>query len=136
MVQFESGIKVIPYPQERVYTKLSDLNNLQEFKERLPEDKVKNLICDRDTVSVDISPVGTITLNVVEREPFKVVKFASDNTPAPFNLWIQVVPVTEQECKIKLTVKVEVNPFMKAMIQKPVQEGLDKLADMLAVIPY
>ena len=37
---------------------------------------------------------------------------------------------------MKLTIGMDLNPFMKAMVQKPLQEGLEKMADMLAVIPY
>jgi hypothetical protein len=29
-----------------------------------------------------------------------------------------------------------VNMFMKAMVSKPLQEGVEKLAEMLAMIPY
>ena len=39
MANFESSVKVIPYSQERVYAKLSDLSNLESVKDRLPEDK-------------------------------------------------------------------------------------------------
>ena len=32
MAQFESSIKFVPYSQERVYSKLEDLNNLSGIK--------------------------------------------------------------------------------------------------------
>lgn len=35
MVQFESTVKHIPYSQERVYNKLSDLSNLESVRDRL-----------------------------------------------------------------------------------------------------
>ena len=34
MTTFESSIRQIPFPQQNVYEKLSDLNNLQKLKER------------------------------------------------------------------------------------------------------
>ena len=111
MTKFESGVKVIPASQSAVYGKLSDLSNLEKVKDRLPEDKVKNLSFTADTLSVEVSPL-------------------------PFNLWIQIVPTGEAECKMKLTIGMELNPFMKAMVQKPLQEGLEKMADMLALIQY
>ena len=43
MSNFESSVKVIPYSQERVYNKLSDLSNLEAVKDRLPKDKVQDL---------------------------------------------------------------------------------------------
>ena len=38
MNNFESPVKVIPFTQDRVYGKLSDLSNLEAIKARLPED--------------------------------------------------------------------------------------------------
>lgn len=136
MTKFESGVKHIQASQRAVYEKLSDLNNLQAVKERLPEDKVKNLEFSADSLSVEVPPVGKITLEIIEKEPCKCIKFGTTTSPLPFNLWIQLVPVTERECKMKLTIGMELNPFMKTMVQKPLQEGLEKMADMLSLIQY
>ncbi|HPW70431.1 MAG TPA: SRPBCC family protein [Bacteroides graminisolvens] len=136
MSQFESSVKQIPFSQERVYTKLSDLSNLESVKDRIPQDKVKDISFDSDTLTFSVDPVGKITLQVIEREPFKCIKFETTQSPLPFNLWIQLVPDSEQGCKMKLTIRVDINPFMKAMVQKPLQEGIEKMADMLAMIQY
>jgi len=136
MSQFESSVKQIPFSQERVYAKLSDLSNLESVKDRIPQDKVKDISFDSDTLTFSVDPVGKITLQVIEREPFKCIKFETTQSPLPFNLWIQLVPDSEQGCKMKLTIRVDINPFMKAMIQKPLQEGIEKMADMLAMIQY
>ena len=58
MSNFESSVKVIPYSQERVYNKLSDLSNLEAVKDRLPKDKVQDLSFDLDTLSFSVSPIG------------------------------------------------------------------------------
>ena len=136
MTKFESTVRVIPYSQERVYEKLSDLSNLEALKDRLPEDKVKDISFDSDTLSFSVAPVGQLTLKIVEREPSKCIKFETTNSPLPFNLWIQLVATTDEECKLKATIGMELNPFMKAMVQKPLQEGLEKMVDMLAMIQY
>ena len=57
MANFESSVKVIPYSQERVYNKLSDLSNLEAVKARLPKDKVQDLSFDSDTLSFSVSPI-------------------------------------------------------------------------------
>lgn len=136
MSNFESSVKVIPYSQERVYSKLSDLSNLEAIKERLPQDKVQDLSFDSDTLSFSVSPIGQLTLQIVEREPSKCIKLATTNSPIPFNMWIQLVATGEEECKVKVTIGMDINPFMKAMVQKPLQEGLEKMVEMLAVINY
>lgn len=136
MTKFESSVKVIPYAQERVFDKLSDLGNLESLKDRIPEDKVKNMSFDTDTLSFSVDPVGQLTLKIIERERPKCIKFETIDSPLPFNMWIQLVAVSEEECKIKVTIGLEINPFMKAMVQKPLQEGLEKMVDMLSMIQY
>lgn len=136
MTKFESEVKFISASQEAVYEKLSDLNNLEKIKDRLPQDKVQNLTFDADSMSVEVPPVGKISLQIVEKEPCKCIKFGTKESPLPFNLWIQLLPVTDTECKMRLTIGLEINPFMKAMVQKPLQEGLEKMADVLAMIQY
>ena len=44
--------------------------------------------------------------------------------------------VSEEECKLKVTIGLEINPFMKAMVQKPLQDGLKKMVEMLSMINY
>lgn len=136
MTNFESSVKVIPYSQERVYNKLSDLSNLEAIKDSLPKDKVQDLSFDSDTLSFTASPIGQLTLKIVEREPFSCIKLETTNSPLPFNMWIQLVETAEEECKVKVTIGMELNPFMKAMVQKPLQEGLEKMVVMLAAVNY
>lgn len=136
MTKFESEIKIIPAAQETVYAKLSNLNNLEALKDRLPADKVKNLSFDEDHLSFEVSPVGQVQLEIVERDPVKCIKFGSVQSPMAFNLWIQLLPVDVNQCKMKITIGAELNPFMKTMVQKPLKEGLAKMADVLAMIPY
>ena len=136
MTQFESGVKQVAYPQEKVFEMLSDLSNIDRVKDRLPEDKFKNLSFDRDSVSISMEPVGNITLNIVEREEPKCVKFESETSIIPFKLWIQMLPVTDTTSKLKCTIQADLNPFIKPMVSGPLQEALDKMADALSMIPY
>ena len=140
-LQYESSIKYVPYSQGRVYNKLSDLNNLESVRDRLDsmkdklEGKLEDMTFDRDSMTVKVQGIN-LTLRIVEREPMKCVKFEGDKSPIPLNLWIQMLPVTDEQSKIKVTIRAEVNMFMKAMISKPLNEGVEKLAEMLSVIPY
>ena len=136
MSKFESSVKQIPYPQQSVYEKLSDLNNLERVKDRMPEDKASELEFTQDTISVSVPPVGKISLQVIEREEPKTIKFQTLQSPMPFNLWIQLLPVTDESSKMKLTIQADINPFLKAMISNQLQEGIEKIADMLAMINY
>ena len=136
MTKFESSVKQIPYPQAAVYRNLSDLNNLEKVKDRVPEDKVKEFTFDTDSVTVRVDPVGLITLRICEREEPKCVKFETAQSPLPFNLWIQVLPVTETTSKMKLTLKADIPFMLKGMVSGPLEDGLEKIADALAQIKY
>ena len=52
MATFESTIREINYPQQNVYNLLSDLSNIEKIKDRLPEDKVKDLTFDENSISI------------------------------------------------------------------------------------
>ena len=134
--KFESSIKFVPYPQEAVYRNISDLRNLEKVQDRIPEDKVNDLTFDEDTVGVNVAPVGELKLRICEREEPKCVKFETVQSPVPFNVWIQVLPVDEASSKMKVTVKADLNPFIKSMVEKPLQDGVEKIADALAQVHY
>lgn len=136
MSKFESSIKTIPYPQENVYRNISDLSNLERVRDRVPSDKIQDFSFDTDTVSISVPPVGQITMRIIEREEPKCVKFESENSPMPFNLWIQVLPIDEQTSKMKVTVKADIPMMLRAMVAGPLQDGVEKVADALAQIPY
>ena len=136
MTKFESSVKQIPYPVENVYRNLSDLNNLERVRDRIPEDKLQDFQFDSDSVQVSVAPVGTIKLRIIEREENKCVKFETEQSPLPFNLWIQVLPVNEAESKMKVTVKADIPFMLKGMVSGPLQDGVEKIADALAQIPY
>jgi hypothetical protein len=136
MTKFESSIKQVPYSQEAVYRNISDLSNLERVRDRVPEDKLESFSFDADTVSVSVPPVGKITLRIIEREEPKCVKFETVESPMPFNLWIQVLPVTEESSKMKVTVKADIPLMLRGMVSGPIQDGVEKIAEALAQVPY
>lgn len=139
MTSFESKITHIPAPIDKVYAKLSDLRNLEGVKEKLPADKaaqIKDMRFDADSCTITIVPVGEVTFRIIEREEPKLVKFTAENSPIPLFVWLQLVAIDELNTKTRITVKAEVNAFLKPMISKPLQEAIDRMSEMLAMIPY
>jgi hypothetical protein len=134
--KFESNVKFVPYSQQAVFDNISDLRNLEKVRDRVPEDKVNDFTFDQDTVSLNVAPVGELKLRICEREEPKCVKYETVQSPVPFNVWIQVLPVDEENAKMKVTLKAELNPFIKGMVEKPLQDGVEKIADALAQIQY
>ena len=105
---FESNIKQIPHKQESVFNTLSDLNNLQVLKDRfeqvkdqIPEDKrkemekLKDLRFDSDSITINAPMVGDLKMRIIDRDFPKTIKFETENSPIPFNFWIQLLPTGE-----------------------------------------
>ena len=136
MTDFTSEVKAIPYNDGKIFAMLSDMSNLERIKDRIPQDKIKDFTFDADTCSFTINPVGSITFQIVEREPNKTIKFSTTNSPVPLFLWIQLKQVAENHTKMKMTVRADLNPFIKSMVSKPLQEAIDKISEMIARLPY
>ncbi|MBQ9642022.1 MAG: SRPBCC family protein [Bacteroidaceae bacterium] len=152
MAKYESSVKQINHPVESVYAKISNLNNLSIIKERIndpiireqiPADKleqvsdtINKMEFTADTVSCDAGMIGNIAVEIVEREENKCVKYQSTSSPVSFTFWVQVLPTSDTTSKMKLTLDADLNFFMKQMFDKPLREGIEKMADMMAMIPY
>ena len=161
MTKYESSVKTIYAPVERVYAKLSDLENLRSLQERLSDpafaevikaqagdkvsdeqlaqlaERVKTLQFDHDSVSAPVEQLGTtMTLCIIEREENKLVKMELQGAPIQANLWIQMLPSSDGSSRLKLTLGADLNFFIKQMVGKKLREGVERFADMLCMIPY
>lgn len=136
MTEFTSDIKTILHNDVDIFRVLSDLSKLDLIKDQIPEDKIKDFKFDSDSCSFRVDPVGKVRFNVIEREPNKLVKFKSENLPFDVFLWIQLVQKAEKDTKMKMTLRAELNPFIKGMVSKPLKEGLEKISDVIASLPY
>lgn len=147
-MKLESAVKAVPHSQRAVYDTLSDLTHLKSLKDRIPagstgnaemdevKDKLQDLSFDKDSMSINISPVGNVSMRIVDREEPKMIKFESEESPLKFKFWIQMLPVEATTSKLRLTIDADVPFFAKGMVEKPLQEALEKIADMMAMIPY
>ena len=106
------------------------------MRNQLPEDKREDIIFDSESITMDVPPVGSISIRICDREEPKTIKYETVSSPLPFNLWVQLLPTSDTSCKMKLTIKADLNMFVKGMISKPLQAGLEKLADAIAAGRY
>jgi len=136
MTTFESEIKKAECNDSEIFGLLSDLNNIEKIKDKIPQDKITDLVFDADSCRFTVEMVGQIGLRIVEREPFKTIKFSADQSPIDFNLWIQLKQVEEDDTRIKVTVKADLSPMIKMVVAKPMETFVDKLAEILSQLPY
>jgi hypothetical protein len=136
MTEYTSDVQTILYSTERVYAKLSDLNNLEKVQSLLPADKIKEFTFDSDSCSFKVDMIGKISLRVVDREPLKTIKLQSEESPMEFTCWIQLKEAAPEDTRLKLTLKIDLPFFLKAMVNSKIEEGIQKVAEALAALPY
>ncbi|MCK5847515.1 MAG: hypothetical protein KAG84_08750 [Bacteroidales bacterium] len=148
--KYISDIKTVNSDSETVYNRLSNLDflnsmfgpeNMSRAKEQMGDKAkgmdIQNFTADRDSCSFDLPPIGNIALHIEEREEYKLVKIVSDDsTKFDFKLWIQLIPSDELNCKMRITLHVELNMMMKMMVGKKLDKGINQIADGIANIPY
>ncbi len=148
-----SSVKTVNAPVERVYSTLSNLENLrplldkaqndEKLKEKIREsgqadalDALANIQLTSDSVSAPAAMIGSVSLTIVEREENKCIKFVTDKSPIKGTLWIQVLPLTDTTSKMKLTVDADIPFMLKAMVGSKLKNGIEQLASGLAMIKY
>ncbi len=138
-MEVTSNVKQIPFAQQMVYDVLSNPSRMEKMKENIPadmKDKADSLSFTQDSIIVNAPGMGSVTLNIIEREAPKTIKFEAGVAMVKGNMWIQLLPTSDTSSKMKITIKADVPFFMKGMVQKPLTEGVEKIADMLAMLPY
>lgn len=152
---YVSQVKDIPYAQETVFNKMADLRNLeavrekfsdpafcQQLEEQVGKDKIDEVRTRLDSISFSQdsmtadSPIGRLTLAIVERDVPKCIKFVAQGAPIPLTMWVQLLPNGEGACKMRITLRAELNMFIRHMVEGKLRQGVEQVAEMLARLPY
>ncbi|WP_320110705.1 hypothetical protein [Draconibacterium orientale] len=144
--KYVSEVKVIEQNQQVVFNYLSNFENLstylnsgliEKITEKVPQIKITDFESDRDSCKFNITGLGVAEIKIVNREPFKTIKVeSSGGLPLSFTFWIQLMPVTEYQTKMRLTLHAEMSMMIKMMAGSKLQEGINQLADTLSKLPY
>lgn len=130
--KFESSVKTVNKPAKALFNFLSDFRNLSPY---IPQDKIQNWQADEKTCHFSIPNMGDGGLEIVNAEANNFIKYTGvGKMPFNFFFWIQFKEVAPNDTKIKLTIKADLNMMMKMTLKKPLTEGIDKLADQMAML--
>jgi carbon monoxide dehydrogenase subunit G len=127
-MRIESKTVSFPASREDVFDYVSDMNN---FKDLLPMDKISDWESDKDSCSFKIQGTATIDLFKEEVEkPNRILLKGGEKAPFPLSLEI-VFSESKPETSVYQIVDADVNPFLKMMVQKPLTNLFDFIADRL-----
>lgn len=144
--KYVSDVKVINNNQEVIFNYLSNFENLSKYvneglltkmTEQIPQIQISNFESDADSCRFQIAGMGLAEIRIIEREPHKTIKInSSGGMPVGITFWIQLLPVSAYETKLRLTLDADMSMMIKMMVNKKLEEGINRLADMLAALPY
>lgn len=125
MEKFESRIGKLKASEENVFLFLADFNNFKQF---IPGDQISNWQSDQETCSFTIGGVGDVSLRIIEKEPYKLIKINGGGmAKVEFFLWIQLKQLEEKDTRVKITLKADLNPMIKMVAAKPLKQFLEIL---------
>jgi carbon monoxide dehydrogenase subunit G len=144
--KYVSDIKIVNNNDVIIFNYLSNFENLSKYvndgllakmTEQVPQIQISDFESDADSCRFQISGMGQAEIRFIERDPFKTIKISSSGSmPVEITFWIQLLPVSAYETKLRLTLNAEMSMMIKMLVNKKLEEGINRLADMLASLPY
>lgn len=138
-MQYTSSQHTIPYAVEKVYTKLADMRNLEQSLDKLPEGVPQIAVIDSERCDIQLPMGFVLTITYKEKEPPH--KLVITNAPLPLPLSFELVLHLAQLDEETTTIQLELEATIPLMAQGIVgndklKKGVDKMAQLLAQIPY
>jgi hypothetical protein len=144
--KYVSDVKIVKQNQEVIFNYLSNLEHLSKYindgllskmTEQIPQIKITNFESDPDSCRFQIAGMGLAEIRIIEREPHKTIKVCSTGSlPVSITFWIQMLPTIAGETKLRLTMDADMSMMIKMMVNNKLEEGINRMADMLAALPY
>ena len=139
METYESNVVHVQASAQQIFDKLSNLENLQPLLNNLPPEateKVKDIAVTADSCRFTIDNFGQMGFKIIEKEPYKTIKFSGDDTPVEVFMWIQLVEKEAYDTKMKVTLKADIPFMLKMMVGSKLKDGVNQIATILSKIPY
>lgn len=131
LTRLESDKVEINNSSEKIFNYLSDFQN---FESMMPE-QVTEWTATQDECSFNISGMATIGMKIVEKVPnSKIVINSSGKVPFDFTLLVSITDNGATASVGQITFESELNPMMKMMVEKPLGNFFNMLAQKMADI--
>ena len=131
MTKIESKEVRVSAPISKCYNFLLDLNNYELL---LPKDKVSHWESTEKECSFKIQHTYKLSLIYKSSTPeSSVLVVSGPDSPFKFELNINLEEI-EGQTKAQLVCNADINPFLKMMVQKPLNNLFDYMAERLVKI--
>ncbi|MEO8733262.1 MAG: hypothetical protein ABI373_02920 [Flavobacteriales bacterium] len=131
MTRIESKQVRIDRPAQEIYAFLQDMDNFQQL---LPQDRISDWKSDGKSCSFKVQGAATIGLELDGGTPNSLVHMKStDRSPFPFTLDVHLAE-SGGTTEAHQIFEAELNPFIKMMVEKPLKNLFDHIADKMVAL--
>jgi carbon monoxide dehydrogenase subunit G len=131
-LNLETNQQTINATQEEVFNFLMDMNNFQQL---FPQDKISDWQATNENCTMKVQNMGFLGLKRVASTPNSLIYLDSHGkVPFKFTLNIFISKKENDQSIVHLVFDGAVNPFMKMMVEKPLNEFFNSLVKKLEKI--
>ena len=128
MMKIDSDIVEIENSAANVFNYLCDFNN---FKSMMPP-QVSDWKATAEECSFNINGMATIGMKIVNKVPSSLINIKSNGkVPFTFDLDVHLTETGENKCKGQLIFNADINMMMKMMVEKPLTNFFNILANKM-----
>ena len=126
---FESRTGKLSCNAEEGFTFVIDLRNFERFA---PKGTINNWKAEKEFCSFSVSMLGTVTVVLAEKEKYSKVIFKGDALKKnDFSLTLSITDNVKKPADVKVMLSADLNPVMKMMAAKPINQFLETLINEL-----
>ncbi|HMU15448.1 MAG: hypothetical protein JST41_14530 [Bacteroidetes bacterium] len=131
MTRIESKQVSISKPAQELYVFLQDMNNFQQL---LPQERISEWKSDGRSCSFKVQGAATIGLALNGGEAPGLVRMkATEKSPFPFTLDVHLEE-NGGTTRAWQEFNADLNPFIKVMVEKPLKNLFDHIADRMVAL--
>ncbi len=128
MTKIESEKVEVNNSAENIFNYLSDFNNFQ----KLMPPQVTNWTSTTEDCSFTINGMATIGMKIIDKTPFTKITISSNGkVPFEFKLFVLLTETGANNCIGQLVFESELNMMMKMMVEKPLGNFFNMLAQKM-----
>lgn len=137
MAIYKSTPRTVSCDADTAFARISNVGALQQYLDLIPQEhraKVGQVAFTDDAIVISAAPVGDITLRRGQCVEPSLVTFNAENCPVPMEISINIDPVDSASASVVASMNVDVPPMLAPFIGGKLQEAVDRMADLLAML--
>lgn len=122
MLKIEKSVEISGSDQEKLFSWVNDLRNWEKL---MPSDRIENWNANENSCELNLKGLAHLKLEKVQSDSTTVKVINPDKKPFAISISVHIKENQEGMNKVQLNFEGEMNPFIKAMAEKPLSNFIE-----------